>query len=49
MIPTEIKATPIFIPLKLCRQLLALCTPQSFDARVTVQKHLLLYNVVVQV
>ena len=43
MIPTEVKATPI-IPLKLRRQLLAPCTSQSFDTRVT--EHLLIYTTV---
>ena len=45
MIPTEAKAAPI-IPLKPRRQLLALCTSQSFDTRVTEQKHLLMYTTV---
>ena len=39
MIPTEVKATPIIL-LKLRRQLLALCISQSFDTRVTEQKHI---------
>ena len=42
MIPTEVKVTPIIL-LKPRRQLLAFCTSQSFDTRVTEQKHLLMY------
>ena len=45
MIPTGVKAAPIIL-LKPRQQLLTLCTSQSFDTRVTEQKHLLMYTTV---
>ena len=45
MIPTELKTTPI-IPLKPRQQPITLCTSQSFDTRVTEQKHILMYTTV---